>query len=163
MPKTKLQSVLFTAMMVFCMVFCMTCYSLSIQKQGFSDAIMLLAVKEMWIEYIIVFCLAFFLVTKIAMRLAFRFVTPGKDNPILVTLSVQCMTVCIMVPTVTLIVTILHNGAAPDLFAKWIQTAVISFPMALCTQVFFVGPLVRNIFRILMTHWEQFKELTYSH
>lgn len=34
MPKTKLESVVFTLIMVFCMVFCMTCYTIAM-KMGY--------------------------------------------------------------------------------------------------------------------------------
>ena len=30
--------------------------------------------------------------------------------------------------------------------AIWFQTTVMNFPMALCWQIFFAGPLVRNVF-----------------
>lgn len=34
MPKTKLESVVFRLIMVFCMVFCMTCYTIAM-KMGY--------------------------------------------------------------------------------------------------------------------------------
>ena len=36
----------------------------------------------------------------------------------------------------------------------WIQTAALNFPMALCWQIFFAGPLVRGIFRRLFPEKE---------
>jgi len=32
--------------------------------------------------------------------------------------------------------------------AVWLQKLVLNFPMALCWQIFFAGPAVRNVFRI---------------
>lgn len=69
---------------------------------------------------------------------------------IMVFFMVFCMTVCLMVPTITLIVTFIHNGFNANWFTSWITTAVKCFPMALCLQLFFVGPLVRHIFALLM-------------
>ena len=43
----------------------------------------------------------------------------------------------------------MDNGITPDWFFQWIKLAVICFPMALCIQVFFAGPLVRFVFRAL--------------
>ena len=40
------------------------------------------------------------------------------------------------------------NGVE-NIFAKWIQTWALNFPMALCYQIFYVGPFVRLIFRTL--------------
>ena len=154
MPKTKLQSFFFTTMMVFCMVYCMTCYTLSLKSGSFSCLIMKAAIREMWPEYIIIFCLVFFFITKSAMKLVFRLVTPGQDKPIFITLAIQCMTVCLMVPSATLIITLLHLGFVPSVCTIWIQNLVLCFPMALCLQLFFIGPLVRFLFRTIMKSYE---------
>lgn len=150
MPKTKLQSVIFTAIMVFFMVFCMTVYTVALGAGGLTYMTFAIAIKEMWIEYVIVYILALFVVSPLALKLAFRSINPKEDKPIFVTLSIQCMTVCLMVPTITLIVTFIHNGFNANWFTSWITTAVKCFPMALCLQLFFVGPLVRHIFAFLM-------------
>ncbi len=148
MPKTKFQSIIFTLIMVFCMVFCMTCYTIALKFGGLTPQVFALAIKEMWLEYIIVFCLIFFIITKAAQRLAFRIVTPKADKPIFIILAIQSFTVCLIVPTITLIATFLHNGTKAW-FTNWIQLAFLCFPVALCLQVFFVGPLVRLIFRTI--------------
>ena len=148
MPKTKFQSVIFTLLMVFCMVFCMTCYTISMNMGGLTPQVFLMAIQEMWLEYVVVFCLIFFIITELAKKLAFRIVTPGKDAPIFIILSIQCFTVCLIVPVITLFATLVHNGTN-GWFTNWIQLAFLCFPVALCLQVFFVGPLVRLIFRTL--------------
>lgn len=147
MPKTKFQSVIFTALMVFCMVYCMTVYTIALNYGALSYQIFLIALKEMWLEYIVVFCLIFFLITNSAKRLAFRIINPANTQPICVILAIQCLTVCQIVPIITLFATLIHKGISADWFCQWIQLAVICFPMALCLQIFFVGPLVRLIFR----------------
>lgn len=55
MPKTKFQSIVFTATMVFCMVFCMTVYTIAMKFGGLSYTVFGLAIREMWMEYVIVF------------------------------------------------------------------------------------------------------------
>lgn len=149
MPKTRFQSIIFTLMMVFFMVFSMTVYTVSIGMGGLSNYVFLVAIKEMWIEYIVVFILIFFIITKLAQKLAFKIITPGVDKPIFMILAIQSFTVCLIVPTITLFATFLHNGFTPEWFSQWIQTAVLCFPMAFCLQVFFVGPFVRFLFRTL--------------
>ncbi len=149
MPKTKFQSVIFTAIMVFCMVYCMTVYTISLNYGGLQYQIFALALKEMWLEYIVVFCLIFFLITNTAKMLAFRIIDPAGSQPIFMILAIQSFTVCQIVPVITLFATLVHNGISADWFCQWIQLAVICFPMALCLQVFFVGPLVRLIFRTI--------------
>ncbi len=149
MPKTKFQSVVFTAIMVFCMVYCMTVYTISLGFGGLSGQVFALAIREMWVEYVVVFALIFFVITNNARRLAFRIVTPGKDNPIFIVLAIQCFTVCQIVPVITLFAAFFHGGFTADWFPRWIQLAALCFPAALCLQIFFVGPLVRLIFRTL--------------
>ncbi|MGN1023576.1 MAG: DUF2798 domain-containing protein [Lachnospiraceae bacterium] len=149
MPKTKFEKFIFTLLMVFCMVYLMTLYSESAQAGGLTLERFPAALRGMWAEYLFVFLLVFFVVSSVAMRLAFSFVTPGKDSPILVTLSIQCMSVCCVVPLVTLFSVLYHNGAVAGWFVLWITTAAKCFPVALLLQIFFVGPLVRAIFRLL--------------
>ena len=149
MPKTKFQSFIFTLIMVFCMVYCMTLYTVSLKSGGLSYQVIAIAFKEMWLEYVIVFCLIFFFITKLAQKLAFRIIDPEKSQPIFVILSIQSMTVCIIVPVITLIATFIHNGVTSFWFTQWIQLAFLCFPIALCLQVFYVGPLVRLIFRTI--------------
>ena len=147
MPKTKFQSVIFTALMAFCMVYCMTVYTITLNYGALSYQIFSMAIKEMWLEYIVVFCLIFFLITNTAKRLAFSIINPKGTQPIYIILAIQCLTVCQIVPVITLFATLIHNGISGGWFCQWIQLAVICFPMALCLQIFFVGPLVRLIFR----------------
>ncbi|MGI6110009.1 MAG: DUF2798 domain-containing protein [Eubacteriaceae bacterium] len=149
MPKTKFQSVIFTLMMVLCMVYCMTCYTVAIGLGGITNQVFVIAIKEMWVEYVVVFVLIFFIITNIAKKLALRIITPGEDKPIYMILAMQSFTVCMIVPVITLFATFLHNGFTSEWLSSWIQTAILCFPMAYFTQVFFAGPLVRLIFRTL--------------
>ena len=154
MPKTKFQSIIFTALMVFCMVYCMTVYTIALKFGALSYQVLGLAIKEMWLEYVVVFCLIFFVITNTAKKLAFRIINPAKSQPIFVVLAIQCFTVCQIVPVITLFATLVHNGISKDWFCQWIQLAVTCFPMALCVQSFYVGPLVRFIFRKLCDKME---------
>ena len=40
-------------------------------------------------------------------------------------------------------------GLCPELLGHWLTKLVQNFPFALCAQVFYVGPLVRLIFRTI--------------
>ena len=149
MPQTKLQSIVFTAIMVFCMVFCMTAYNLALNAGGLTYGIFALAIKKMWIEYVIVFLLIFFVITKAAKKLMLRILTPGIDKPIFVVLAIQSFTVVCIVPIITLIATFIHNGITVNWFVQWITTMIICFPMAYFLQIFLVGPFVRLVFRVI--------------
>lgn len=149
MPKTKFQSVIFTAMMVFVMVYIMTVYTISLKTGALSYQVFCMAIREMWLEYLVVFCLIFFVITNTAKKLAFRIIEPGSTPPVFMILAIQCFTVCQIVPVITLFATLVHNGITANWFCQWIQLAVTCFPMALCIQVFFAGPLARWAFRTI--------------
>ncbi len=149
MPKTKFQRTIFTLMMVFFMVFCMTVYTISLNMGGLTYSAFELAIQEMWIEYVIVFLLIFFIITKLATKLALRIIDSACDKSIFFVLAIQSFTVCLIVPSITLIATFIHNGFTAQWFVEWIELAFLCFPVALCLQIFIIGPLVRLIFRTL--------------
>lgn len=149
MPQTKFQHIVFGLMMVFAMVYAMVCYNMALAQGGLSNAILLGALAEVPLMILIAFTLETLIVGRVAKKLAFRMVTPGKDSPILVTLAISCMTVCLMCPSMSLISTLLFKHAGVEFVSVWLQSMAISFPMALCWQVFFAGPAVRFVFRTL--------------
>ena len=135
-------------MMVFAMVYAMVCYNIAIDKGGMSNEIFLIAFHEIPIMWPIAIILEMFVFEKLAIKLAFRFVNPEKDNPFFITLGISCMIVCLMCPTMSLIATLLFAHPGSQVIAVWLQKLALNFPMALCWQVFFAGPGVRNFFRL---------------
>lgn len=71
------------------------------------------------------------------------------DKPVLVTVVRAGVTVCLMCPTMSFWATLIFHGISSEFVSTWLQTIVCNFPMALCWQVFFCGPLVRKIFRLI--------------
>ena len=69
---TKLHRIVFTALMVFCMVYCMTIYAIARKLGGLSGPEFLLAIREMWAEYLLVFLLIFCCITHLAQKSACR-------------------------------------------------------------------------------------------
>ena len=88
MPKTKAQSVFFTAVTAWIMVYIMTLYNTVLASGVFTNETFLIALKGMWAEYLIIFLCAFFLSSRVAKYLAFRVVKPG-DRPIAIILTIQ--------------------------------------------------------------------------
>lgn len=149
MPKTKFQDVVFTVIMVIVMVYGMVVYNISIDMGGVSNQIFVMAFGELLIMGIAAFILEFFIVGGLSKKLAFRLVNPEEDKLIFVILAISAITVCLMCPAMSLIATLLFKGIDNQIISKWIQTTALNFPMALCWQIFFAGPLVRAIFRKL--------------
>lgn len=150
MPKTKLQDVVFTIIMVFVMVYAMICYNISLNMGGMKNEIFLLAFHELIIMGPIAFILDFFIVGGLSKKLAFRFVNPAEDKLIVIILAISSMTVCLMCPLMSFAATLLFKNAGSEFIAVWLQTTAMNFPMAFFWQIFFAGPLVRWIFGQLM-------------
>ena len=130
MPKTKLQEVVFTILMVFVMVYAMICYNIALNMGGMSNIVFLNAFHELVIMGPIAFILDFFLYGSLSKKLAFRIVTPGVDKPIMLILAISSITVCLMCPTMSFFATLLFKSAGKEFIAVWFQTTALNFPMA---------------------------------
>lgn len=150
LPQNKIQDVFFTIFMAFVMVYAMICYNIALNVGGMQNFIFLAAFQEIIIMWPIAIVLELLFVGKLAKFLAFRFVTPGKDPMILIVLAISAMSVCLMCPLMSLAATILFKDAGSQFVAVWFETTVKNFPMALCWQIFIAGPLVRNVFGLVM-------------
>ena len=148
MPKTKFQDFIYTIIMVIIMVYGMVCYNISINIGELNNHVFLEALKELPIMGVIAFILEFFIVGRLAKYLAFKIVNPKSDKPIMITLAISAIIVCIMCPVMSFIGSTLFGFTSmTNIIAKWLQTWVLNFPIALCFQIFYAGPLVRLIFR----------------
>lgn len=47
----------------------------------------------------------------------------------------------------SLAATLIFKNAGVEIISVWLETTALNFPMALCRQLFFAGPIVRFIFR----------------
>lgn len=146
MPKTKFQDFTFTVIMVLIMVYCMTLYNMVLEF-GLNYSTFINALAGMWVEAVLAFFAQKFIAGPIAMKLTSRILKPGVDKPILIIIAMAGFTVCQMAPIMTLLVTIYHHGFVKEIPLLWLPKLVQNFPFALCIQIFYVGPLVRLIFR----------------
>ena len=154
MPKTKFQDVVFTLIMASVMVYGMVVYNVSLNRGGVETVNFALALHELPIMVPVAFVLEFFFVGKLAKRLAFTVVRP-TDRPQLIVCAVSICICCIMCPTMSLIATFLFKTPG---FGTWVETFALNFPMAICWQMFFCGPLVRLIFRSIFRGKEGLRE-----
>ena len=145
MPKNKFQDVVFTAIMATIMVYGMVVYNVALNTGDVSGATFVAALHELPIMVPIAFILEFFVVGKIARMLAFTVMTQN-DRPQFITYAISICICCIMCPTMSLIATFLFKEPS---FGTWIKTWAMNFPMAICWQMFYCGPLVRLSFRLI--------------
>lgn len=152
MPKTKFQDIVLTAIMATIMVYGMIVYNVALNTGSVTVATFFAAFHELYIMAPIAFVLEFFIVGKMARKLTFTVLGP-KDNAHFITYGISICICCIMCPTMSLIATFLFKTPS---FGTWIQTWAMNFPMAICYQMFYCGPLVRLIFRAIFR--KQLKE-----
>ena len=145
MPKNKVQDAVFTAIMAIIMVYGMIVYNVALNTGSVTSETFLLALHELPVMAPIAFILEFFVVGKLAKRLAFSFKKP-TDRPQFITYAISLMIVCIMCPVMSLIATVLFKEPG---FGTWVHTWGCNMPMALCWQLLYCGPLARAIFRLV--------------
>ena len=122
MPKTKFQNFIFTFMTVILMTYCMIVYNIAINSSdGLINQTFLIALKEF----------------------------PKNNNKMFITLSIQTFTVLIMVGLMSIYVLFTQHLINSNVICNYIILYCKNFIMAYPLQIFFVGPFVRNVFRII--------------
>src|SRR5699024_6103652 len=145
MPQTKFQNIVYTGIMAIIMVYGMIVYNVALNTGGVTNATFAMALHEMPIMVPVAILLEYFIVEKLATKLAFTVVRP-TDRPQIITYAISTMIVCLMCPTMSLIATLLFKEPS---FGTWVQTWGLNMPMALIWQILLSGPLTRVIFRAL--------------
>ena len=154
MPKTKFQSVVFTAITAWIMVYIMTLYNTVLATNSFTNVTFWIALKGMWIEFVLIFLCAFFISSPIAKLFAFRVVKPG-DRPIAIIFAIQIFTVVCQVALASILGVWHGYGFTSQVIPNYLTTYCRNFIMALPVQLFIAGPLARWIFRSIFLHGEQ--------
>ena len=108
MPKTKFEDAIYTIIMATIMVYGMIVYNVALNTGGVSGQTFLLATHEMIIMVPVAFVLEFFIVGKIAQKLAFTVMKP-TDRPQFITYAISICICCIMCPIMSLVATILFK------------------------------------------------------
>lgn len=112
-----------------------------------------------WAVVLIEFCFAYTLEVLVgspmSFRLACRAFDPRETHPVLFETAIICATVGIMCPSMSFIAAILYYpyGMAGfsifTLLANWIKLVCFNFPFAFFSQLFFIQPLVRTVFKAI--------------
>lgn len=148
MPRTRGESIFFTAITAWMMVYAMTLYNTVLAMESFTNATFLIALKGMWIEYIIIALLAYFVSSHLAKMCAFRVVQPG-DRPIFIIFTIQTFTVVWQVAFASVLGVYHGYGFTGNFISDYLMTYCRNFVMAFPLQLIIVGPLARLIFQQL--------------
>lgn len=111
-----------------------------------------------WAVVLVEFCLAFLLENVMgspaSFKLACRIFDPRETHPMMFETTIICATVGLMCPAMSLIATALYYPYYAGFhiltfFANWLKLVCFNFPFAFFTQLFFIQPAVRTIFKFL--------------
>ena len=111
-----------------------------------------------WAVVLVEFCLAFLLENVMgspaSFKLACRIFDPRETHPMMFETTIICATVGLMCPAMSLIATALYYPYYAGFhiltfFANWLKLVCFNFPFAFFTQLFFIQPAVRVIFKTL--------------
>ena len=129
----------------------MTLYNTVLATGRFTNATFLIALKGMWVEYVIIGLLAYFVSGRLAKMCAFRVIQPG-DRPIFIIFAIQTFTVIWQVAFASIIGVYHGHGFTSNFIPNYLITYGKNFVMALPLQLIIVGPLARLIFRMVFVN-----------
>ena len=153
MPQTKPQTLFFTAVTAWIMVYIMTLYNTVLASGSFTNATFLIALKGMWLEYAIIFLCALFISSPLAKHFAFKVVQPG-DRPICIILMIQVFTVVFQVMLASVLSMWHSAGFTANFMPDYLACYCRNFIMALPVQLLIAGPAARKIFRAVFARKE---------
>lgn len=150
MPQNKRESLIYTVMMCFVMVLWMSIYNVSLQQGGFG----LDAVAAGWlgfpIAYVFAMCCDWFVASKVAKYVAFRWLVKPQDSTLKKVLCISVGMVVQMVLVMSLYGACegaFHTGNWAAVPMNWLINIPRNFLMALPLQLILAGPVVRRVFR----------------
>ena len=87
-------------------------------------------------------------------KLACKVFDPGTTHPVLFETAIICATVGLMCPAMSFLAAIIYypyyqGFHLVTLLANWLKLVCCNFPFAFFSQLFFIQPLVRTLFRAL--------------
>ena len=175
MPKSSKEKALFALITVIITVHCYVFYSLYVingttlmSLTGASSVIV--AINKLggvymfgrylpiWAVVLVEFCFAYLAEMLIGQPFSFKMACKNFDikntDPVQFETAVICSTVAIMVPVMSLIAAFLYypyylGFNILTLLANWLKLICFNFPFAYFSQLFFIQPFVRTVFKFI--------------
>lgn len=175
MPKNQFQRMVFALLTVIVTVHAYVFYSLYVVNgttlmtingtTGVIDAInhqggvyMFGRYLPIWAVVLTEFCFAYVLEVLVgspcSFRLASQVFDPEKSHPMMFETAIISATVGIMCPAMSLIAAFLYypyyqGFHLATLLANWLKLVCFNFPFAFFSQLFFIQPLIRTVFKCI--------------
>lgn len=178
MPRNQFQRMVFAFLTVLVTVHAYVFYSLyvvngpllmsltgadsvlsAIRQQG--GVFMCGTTLPIWAVILIEFCLAYLLEVVMgspcSFKLALRVFNPQTVHPMFFETAVICATVGLMCPAMSFLAAWLYypyyqGFHLATLLANWLKLVCYNFPFAFFSQLFFIQPLIRTVFKWLFRH-----------
>ena len=104
------------------------------------------------VEFIFAYCLECLIGSPCSFKLACKVFDPRETHPVLFETAVICATVGIMCPSMSFIAAWLYypyyrGFSIITLLADWLKLVCLNFPFAFFSQLFFIQPLIRTLFK----------------
>lgn len=175
MPRNQFQRMVFAFLTVLVTVHAYVFYSLyvvngsTLMKVNQADSVihainaqggvyMIGRFMPIWAVILIEFCFAYSLEvimgSPCSFKLACKVFDPRKNHPMLFETAIICATVGLMCPAMSFIAAWLYYPYYAGfniwtLLANWLKLVCFNFPFAYFTQLFFIQPFIRTIFKFL--------------
>lgn len=106
------------------------------------------------IEFAFAFTLEMVMGSPCSFKLACKVFNPREVHPVLFETAIICTTVGLMCPAMSFIAAIIYypfyeGFHVIKLIANWLELMCYNFPFAFFTQLFFIQPLIRTVFKFL--------------
>lgn len=128
----------------------------AINKQG--GVYMFSRYMPIWSVILVEFCLAYSLEllmgSPCSFKLAAKVFDPRNTHPVIFETAIICATVGLMCPAMSFIAALLYYPYYAGfnfitLIANWLKLVCFNFPLAFFTQLFFIQPFVRTVFKFV--------------
>lgn len=130
----------------------------AINKQG--GVSMFGRMLPIWVIILIEFACAYTLEVVLGSPLSFKLASkvfdPRSTHPVLFETAVICATVGIMCPAMSFLAAWMYypyymGFSVITLLANWLRLMCFNFPFAFFTQLFFIQPLIRTVFKMIFS------------
>ena len=106
------------------------------------------------VEFAFAYTLEVFVGSPCSFKLVCKIFDPHSTHPVLFETAIICATVGIMCPAMSFIASLLYypyysGMSVIRLLASYIKLVCFNFPFAFFSQLFFIQPLVRTVFKLI--------------
>ena len=107
------------------------------------------------IEFVLAYTLEITMGSPCSFKLAYKVFNPRETHPVLFETAIICATVGLMCPAMSFIASILYypyqymNFNIFTFLANWIKLVCYNFPFAFFSQLFFIQPFIRTVFKLV--------------